>query len=75
MRMCFDLCHLHSVAYRLMTEPCKNLFAPLTPCIYKLCTLLEPVSEDGTLTFMSRPNNVYQRLFLATLLSPSIPDL
>jgi len=60
MRMCFDLCHLHSVAYRLMTEPCKNLFAPLTPCIYKSCTLLEPVSEDGTLTFMSRPNNVYQ---------------
>ena len=75
MRMCFDLCHSHNVACRLVTEPCGTSFAPSTPRIYKSCTLFDPEGEERTLTFVSRPNNAYQRLFLATLSSPSIPDL
>ena len=75
MRMCFDLCHSHSVACRLVTEPCETVFAPSTPRIYKSCTLLEQKGEKGTLTFVSRPNYAYKRLFYATLSSPSIPDL
>ena len=35
----------------------------------------EPEGKEGTLTFVSRPNDAYQRLFLATLSSPSISDL
>ena len=58
-----------------MTEPPKISFAPSTPRIYTSCTLLEPAGEEGTLTFVSRPNDGYQRLFLATLKSPSIPGL
>ena len=75
MGMRFDLCHLYSVACRLVSEPCRISFAPSTPRIYGSCTLLEPEGEEGTLTFVSRPNDAYQRLFLATLSSPSIPDL
>ena len=75
MGLCFNLCHSHSVACRLVTEPSRISFVPSTPRIYGSCTLLEPEGEDGTLTFVSRPNNTYQRLFLATLSSPSIPDL
>ena len=71
----FDLCHSHSIACRLVTEHSRISFAPLTPRIYESCTLLEPEGEEGTLTFVSRPNNVYQRLFLATLSSRSIPGL
>jgi len=70
-----DLCYSHSIACRLVTEPSRILFAPLTPCIYKSCILLEPEGEEGTLMFMSWPNDVYQQLFLATLLSCSIPSL
>jgi len=50
-------------------------FAPSTPRIYKSCTLLDPEGEERTLTFVSRPNNAYQRLFLATLSSPSLSNL
>ena len=75
MGMRFDLCHLYSVACRLVSEPSRISFAPSTPRIYGSCTLLEPEGEEGTLTFVSRPNDAYQRLFLATLSSPSIPDL
>ena len=39
------------------------------------CTLLEPAGEEGTLTFVSRPNDAYQRLFLATLSSSSFLGL
>jgi len=49
MRMCFDLCHSHSIACRLVTEPCETIFAPSTPHIYKSCTLLEQKGEKGTL--------------------------
>ena len=73
--MCFDLCHSHSIACRLVTEPCEIVFAPSTPHIYKSCTLLEQKGEKGTLTFVSRPNYAYKQLFLATLSSRSIPDL
>ena len=70
-----DICHSHSIACRLVTEPSRISFAPSTPRIYESCTLLEPEGEEGTLTFVSRPNDAYQRLFLATLSSCSIPDL
>ena len=62
---------------RLVTEPPKILFAPSTPRIYASCTLLEPGlnGEAGFLTFLSRPIVGYQRLFLATLKSSSIPGL
>ena len=73
--MCFDLCHSHSVACRLVTEPCGTSFAPSIPHIYKSCTLLDPEGEERTLTFVSRPNDAYKRLFLATLSSPSLSDL
>ena len=75
MGMRFDLCHSHSAACRLVTKPSRISFAPSTPRIYESCTLLEPEGEKGTLTFVSRANVVYQRLFLATLSSPSIPGL
>ena len=75
MGMCSDLYHSHSVACRLVTRPSRISFAPSTPRIYESCTLLEPEGEKGTLTFVSRANVVYQRLFLATLSSPSIPGL
>ena len=75
MGMRFNLCHSHSVACRLVTEPSRISFAPSTPRIYGSCTLLKPKGKKGTLTFVSRPNDAYQRLFLATLSSPSIPDL
>ena len=75
MGMRFDLCHSHSAACRLVTEPSRISFAASTPRIYESCTLLEPEGEKGTLTFVSRANVVYQRLFLATLSSPSIPGL
>ena len=75
MRMCFDLCHSHSVACRLVTEPCGTSFAPSTPRIYKSCTLLEQKGKEGTLAFASRPNDAYKRLFFATLSSPSLSDL
>ena len=71
----FDLCYSHSIACRLVTEPSRISFAPSTPRIYKSCTLLKPEGEEGTLTFVSRPNNAYQRLFLATFSSRSIPAL
>ena len=60
-----------------MTEPPKISFAPLTPRIYDLCTLFEPElnGEVGLLTFVSRPNDGYKRLFLANLTSSSIPGL
>ena len=58
-----------------MTQPSRISFPPSTPRIYKSCTLLDPEGEEGTLTFVSRPNDAYQRLFLATLSSPSISDL
>ena len=58
-----------------MTEPSGISFAPSTPRIYESCTLLESEGEEGTLTFVSQPNDAYQRLFLATLSSCSIPDL
>ena len=74
MGMHFDLCHSHSIACRLVTEPSRISFAPSTSYIYESCTLL-PEGEEGTLTFVSRPNDAYQRLFLATLSSPSIPNL
>ena len=70
-----DLCHSHSIACRLVTKPCEILFAPSTPRIYESCTLLELEGEEGTLTFVSRPNDAYQRLFLASLSSRSIPGL
>ena len=62
---------------RLVTEPPKISFAPSTPRIYDSCTLLEPEfnGEVGFLTFVSRPNDAYKRLFLATLTSCSIPGL
>ena len=75
MGMRFDLCHSHSAACRLVTEPSRISFAASTPRIYESCTLLKPEGEEGTLTFVSRPNDAYQRLFLATLSSPSIPGL
>ena len=75
MGTCFDICHSKSVACRLVTRPSGISFTPSTPHIYKSCTLLEPEGEEGTLTFVSRPNDAYQRLFLATLSSRSIPDL
>ena len=75
MGKCFDLCHSHSAACRLVSEPCRISFALSTPRIYGSCTLLKPKGKKGTLTFVSRPNDAYQRLFLATLSSPSIPDL
>jgi len=75
MRMRFVLCLSQSVACKLMTEPSEILFAPSTPPIYNSYTLLEPTGQVGTLTFVSRPNNVYQRLFLATLASSSIAGL
>ena len=71
----FDLCHSHNVACRLVTEPSRISFAPWTPRIYESCTLLKPKGKKGTLTFVSRPNDAYRRLFLTTLSSPSIPDL
>ena len=70
----FDLCHSHSIACRLVTESSRISFAPSTPCIYESCTLLEPEGGEGTLAFVSRPNDAYQ-LSLATLSSRSIPDL
>jgi len=73
--MCFDLCHSHNVTCRLVTEPCETIFVPLTPYIYKSCTLIEQKGEKGTLTFVSRPNYAYKQLFLATLSSSSISDL
>ena len=62
---------------KLVTKPPKISFAPSTPRIYGSCTLLEPESngEVGFLTFVSRPNDGYKRLFLATLTSSSIPGL
>ena len=75
MGMRFDLYHSHSAACRLVTEPSRISFAASTPRIYESCTLLKPEGEEGTLTFVSRPNDAYQRLFLATLSSPSIPGL
>ena len=75
MGTCFDICHSKSVACRLVTRPSGISFTPSTPHIYKSCTLLEPEGEEGTLTFVSRPNDAYQRLFLAILSSCSIPDL
>ena len=75
MGMRFNLCHSHSVACRLVTEPSRISFAPSTPRIYGSCTLLKPKGKKGTLTFVSRPNDAYRRLFLTTLSSPSIPDL
>ena len=63
-----DLCHSHSIACRLVTKPCEILFAPSTPRIYKSCTLLEPEGEEGSLTFVSQPNNAYQRLFLVVII-------
>ena len=72
----FDLCHSHNVACRLVTEPSRISFAPWTPRIYESCTLLEPElkGKDVTLTFVSGPDYAYERLFLATLSSPFIPD-
>ena len=58
-----------------MTKPCEILFAPSTPRIYESCTLLDPAGGEGSLTFVSRPNDTYQRLLLANLSSPSIPSL
>ena len=58
-----------------MTEPSKVLFTPSASLIYKSCTLFEPEGEVGTLMFVSRPRDGYQRLFLATLMSCSIPGL
>ena len=75
MRMHFDLCPSQSVACRLVTEPSEISFAPSTPPIYNSYTLLEPTGQVGTLEFVSRPNNAYQRLFLATLASSSIAGL
>jgi len=75
MRMRFDLCLSQSVACRLVTEPSEISFAPSTPPIYNSYTLLEPTGQVGTLTFVSRPNNAYRRLFLATLTSSSIAGL
>ena len=75
MGMCFDLCHSHSVTCRLVTRPSRISFAPSTPRIYESCTLLEPAGKEGTLTFVSRPNDAYQRLFLATLSSSSFLGL
>ena len=77
MRMRFDICHSHSVICRLVTEPCEISLAPSTPRINKSYTLLDPElkGEEGTLTFVSRANYAYERLFLATLSSPSIPDV
>ena len=75
MGMHFDLCHSHSIACRLVTRPSRISFAPSTPRIYESCTLLEPAGEEGSLTFVSRPNDAYQRLFLTTLSSRSIPNL
>ena len=71
----FDICHSKSIACRLVTRPSGISFTPSAPYIYKSCTLLEPEGEEGTLTFVSRPNDAYQGLFFATLSSPSIPDL
>ena len=65
----------HSVTCRLVTRPSRISFAPSTPRIYESCTLLEPAGEEGTLTFVSRPNDAYQRLFLATLSSSSFLGL
>jgi len=58
-----------------MTKPSRISFAPLIPHTYKSCTLLKPEGKEKSLMFVSRPNNVYQQLFLATLLSRSIPDI
>ena len=77
MGMGSGICHSHNVACRLVTEPCEIVFAPSTPRIYKSCILLDPElkGEEGTLTFVSRANYAYERLFLATLSSPSIASL
>jgi len=69
MRMRFDLCHSQSVACRLVTEPSEISFAPSAPRIYNSYTLLEPTGKVGALTLLSMPNDMYQRLFLATLTS------
>jgi len=75
MRMRFDLCHSQSVACRLVTEPSEISFAPSAPRIYNSYTLLEPTGKVGAPTLLSMPNDMYQRLFLATLTSSSITDL
>ena len=64
MGMHFDLCHSHSVACRLVTEPSRISSAPSTPRIYKSCTLLEPELKGEEGTFVSRPNYAYEPLFL-----------
>jgi len=70
-----NVCCSYSIACRLVTEPSRISFVPLTPHIYESCTLLEPEGKEGTLTFVSQPNNAYQRLFLAILSSRSIPNI
>jgi len=75
MRMRFDLCHSQSVACRLVTEPSEISFAPSAPRIYNSYTLLEPTGKVGAPTLLSMPNDMYQRLFLATLTSSSITGL
>jgi len=71
MRMRFQLCHSQDVACTLMTEPSEVSFAPSTSLIYTTRTRGWGWDTD----VLSRPRDGYQRLWLATLMSCSIPGL